>query len=223
MTPTPPRCYVDDCPEPRVVWPSGRVATYCTAHQHEHERRYREAHPEVAERARRRYAASHPEFARDASRAFRARRPAYVREWHAAHAEDERAARQAHRQAKLEEVRMRDRDQARERRAARPGEHARTVRRWQYHLPAGAIEAMYEAQAGRCAICGEERALEGRGGLHVDHDHATGEVRGLLCSGCNASLATLERVGPTWQARAEAYLGDPPARRFRGRSGASRS
>jgi DNA-directed RNA polymerase subunit RPC12/RpoP len=47
-------------------------------------------------------------------------------------------------------------------------------------------EAMVVAQDGRCAICGS--ALEQ---LHVDHDHETGEIRGLLCSNCNVAISQL--------------------------------
>lgn len=52
---------------------------------------------------------------------------------------------------------------------------------------------MLREQDGCCAIC---RAREGRsksGGvrLHVDHDHATGTVRGLLCHACNCGIGYL--------------------------------
>lgn len=42
-------------------------------------------------------------------------------------------------------------------------------------------------QGGRCAICLTEEP-KGRGQWHVDHDHATGKVRGLLCARCNRGL-----------------------------------
>ena len=41
---------------------------------------------------------------------------------------------------------------------------------------------MLADQQGRCAICGEAVTLV------VDHNHETGEVRGLLCSNCNVGL-----------------------------------
>jgi hypothetical protein len=45
---------------------------------------------------------------------------------------------------------------------------------------------------GACAICGfEEEVKSARGRLRrlvIDHDHATGLVRDLLCSRCNAAL-----------------------------------
>jgi len=53
-----------------------------------------------------------------------------------------------------------------------------------YGMPLGTHAAMLAAQHGQCAICGElpERALQ------VDHDHATGRYRELLCEKCNRML-----------------------------------
>jgi hypothetical protein len=46
---------------------------------------------------------------------------------------------------------------------------------------------MYAAQEGKCACCGKHSS-EFRRGLHVDHDHATGQVRALLCTKCNPGI-----------------------------------
>lgn len=43
---------------------------------------------------------------------------------------------------------------------------------------------LYEQQGGRCAICNETSDRT----LHTDHDHDTGQVRGLLCGSCNKAL-----------------------------------
>lgn len=56
---------------------------------------------------------------------------------------------------------------------------------------------MLDEQSGVCAICSQgERATDRRTGriraLAVDHCHASGEVRGLLCAACNQSLGLLE-------------------------------
>lgn len=63
---------------------------------------------------------------------------------------------------------------------------------------------LYDQQEGRCAICKEEEKREGWW-LHVDHDHSTGEIRGLLCSVCNLALGHIERQG--WLSQAQGYLG----------------
>ena len=46
---------------------------------------------------------------------------------------------------------------------------------------------MRERQKGLCAICGDVLPSWGIK-CHVDHDHTTGKVRGLLCHGCNVGL-----------------------------------
>lgn len=51
-------------------------------------------------------------------------------------------------------------------------------------------EVLLKKQNGVCAICGG-LAYKKNGDvktLHVDHDHTTGKVRGLLCSDCNTAL-----------------------------------
>jgi hypothetical protein len=46
--------------------------------------------------------------------------------------------------------------------------------------------ALHGAQGGVCAICGNGN--DGPRQLSIDHDHATGAVRGLLCDRCNPML-----------------------------------
>ena len=62
----------------------------------------------------------------------------------------------------------------------------------------------------RCAICRRTRE-ELQQDLVVDHDHATGEVRGLLCKSCNRFLGVI-RDSTSWLQRALEYLTNPPAR-----------
>jgi hypothetical protein len=69
--------------------------------------------------------------------------------------------------------------------------------------------AIYAAQGGKCYIC--ERATGKTKRLAVDHDHVTGEVRGLLDSSCNIMLGHL-RDDPAAFQRAIDYLTVPPAR-----------
>lgn len=54
-----------------------------------------------------------------------------------------------------------------------------------YGLPRDAYNQMLVAQGGVCLICNR---TNGRVDLAVDHDHKTGDVRGLLCSPCNLAL-----------------------------------
>lgn len=49
----------------------------------------------------------------------------------------------------------------------------------------------FKEQKGRCLLCNiSQKKLPHI--LHVDHDHKTGRVRGLLCKTCNNKVAWLE-------------------------------
>jgi len=61
---------------------------------------------------------------------------------------------------------------------------------YKYGLPPGVYDAMEAGQQGRCALC--RRSPRGGWPLVVDHDHATGQVRGLLCNDCNLFLEKAE-------------------------------
>jgi hypothetical protein len=54
-----------------------------------------------------------------------------------------------------------------------------------YRIRGVQYSAILEAQDGRCAICGKFPTIRR---LHVDHSHATGKIRGLLCHKCNVGL-----------------------------------
>lgn len=58
------------------------------------------------------------------------------------------------------------------------------------------------AQNYSCAICNQ--AFEDKR-ANVDHNHATGYVRGLLCAKCNQGLHYLESLGD-WLVKAQEYL-----------------
>ncbi|MFJ7901912.1 endonuclease VII domain-containing protein [Streptomyces sp. NPDC096198] len=83
-----------------------------------------------------------------------------------------------------------------------------------YGLQAGDYARLLEAQGGVCAICKQPRTKR----LDVDHDHATGLVRGLCCARCNRQLlARGLRDNPQIARNAAEYLEDPPAIRHIGK------
>jgi hypothetical protein len=68
-----------------------------------------------------------------------------------------------------------------------------------YGVTAQEVQVLIAAQGGRCAICREAPAE------HVDHDHETGRVRGVLCFNCNGGLGQF-RDRQDVMAAAIAYL-----------------
>lgn len=59
-----------------------------------------------------------------------------------------------------------------------------------YGITPEELKTMYDKQEGKCAICSTEPTT--KRGLHVDHCHETGKVRGLLCHGCNVALGSFK-------------------------------
>ncbi len=57
-----------------------------------------------------------------------------------------------------------------------------------YGLTLADYGRLVEQQKGTCAICGQSGDDKDRVFLVVDHDHSTGEIRGLLCDLCNTGL-----------------------------------
>lgn len=152
--------------------------------------------------------------AKEANRRWRCANPDYQRKWRAAHREETREyARRWHAQ-------NREKSRANSRRwyAANRAKSNARARKWQvehpeevkksrrtdylkgYGLTEMDFETMKTIQKNKCAICAEEF----RKTPQVDHDHKTGEIRGLLCGRCNTHLASVEKPG--WLSSALDYL-----------------
>lgn len=80
--------------------------------------------------------------------------------------------------------------------------HNTNVRRW-YGLEPEQYQLMLDEQNNVCAIC-QNPNHDGRR-LHVDHDHLSGRIRGLLCSSCNNAIG-LFKDNPQNLRVAAAYL-----------------
>lgn len=61
-----------------------------------------------------------------------------------------------------------------------------------YKLTPAKWDLVHAHQNGLCWVCGKPNASGKR--LSTDHDHDTGEFRGLLCSRCNPLLGKLENA-----------------------------
>jgi hypothetical protein len=73
----------------------------------------------------------------------------------------------------------------REYRKGREAEAREGHLRRKFGLTQADYDELFAKQGGGCRIC---RRPPGKISLHVDHDHETGEIRGLLCVGCNNAL-----------------------------------
>lgn len=71
-----------------------------------------------------------------------------------------------------------------------------------YKIKATEYANMFRCQEGKCAICGETTPGDN---LHIDHNHETGDVRGLLCMKCN-TLIGLAREKTSVLQEAISYL-----------------
>lgn len=95
----------------------------------------------------------------------------------------------------------------REYRKRRPRNVRDTELKKQYGITLNDWEAMHAAQGGVCAVCKscEYEKSSRYANLAVDHCHATGKVRGLLCNACNRAIGFLRDDPKTARALAD-YL-----------------
>lgn len=60
-------------------------------------------------------------------------------------------------------------------------------------------QEMHDAQGGLCSIC-HDPLKTGKTGAQVDHDHASGRVRGLVCHPCNRMLGSFKEERQRFEA-----------------------
>lgn len=95
-----------------------------------------------------------------------------------------------YREAKCEPCRYKKRMSDPERKtAARAAVHRRMIarRNAEAEITEEEYQQRLQEQNGLCALCSGPQT-HGGGRLCIDHDHATGAVRGLLCHHCNKAL-----------------------------------
>lgn len=68
--------------------------------------------------------------------------------------------------------------------------HVRRTALGRFGLTEEGYQWVLAQQGGKCKICRQSEPVSGRR-LAVDHDHATGRVRGLLCGNCNRALGMM--------------------------------
>ena len=85
-------------------------------------------------------------------------------------------------------------------------EEQRITRIRSYGISVEQYNHLLESQEGVCWICSKPN-VPGKS-LNIDHDHKTGQVRGLLCGNCNTALGLL-REDPHVVLRAYEYLNKP--------------
>lgn len=62
-----------------------------------------------------------------------------------------------------------------------------------YGIDDDTYQMMVFMQGGVCAICGQSQRAKNTNELCIDHNHVTGQVRGLLCQTCNMLTGFIEK------------------------------
>lgn len=94
-----------------------------------------------------------------------------------------------------------------------------------YGITEEEYDGLLQAQGGGCAICNKTPSQEGKS-LAVDHNHKTGEIRGVLCTYCNHRVvgrhtdADLLRRVADYLERDTGFKVPAPVRKKRRRKGA---
>lgn len=160
---------------------AARVKAYHASHHKEYAERgkaYREKNREKVNAKSRAYNITHKEEHAAYYLTNKERLSAYQKAYRIAHRAEILAAQKLHHATHKEEATTR-------------------ARKYKYGLSESQYETLLQKQGGVCAIC--KKSEWGRRGPHVDHDHATGKVRGIVCHYCNAALGMLRDNAETAQ------------------------
>lgn len=106
--------------------------------------------------------------------------------WQRENRERHRAWQRAYRAANRERIQRRNRDRHLSKK---------------YGIVSDEFDLLVQAQLNLCAICLRYFGKQ----LHVDHDHSSGRIRGLLCGKCNKAIGLLDDQPRSAQAAAK-YL-----------------
>jgi hypothetical protein len=81
-----------------------------------------------------------------------------------------------------------------------------------YGLTLEEYQQMLDATEGKCPICSVELVFEGKSAARacVDHDHATGKIRGIVCSRCNLLIGKAKDDAALLMRAAEYLMADKP-------------
>lgn len=118
--------------------------------------------------------------------------------------EERKAAQRAH----YAKVKVRKRATNKAWREANPEKEKHTYLKSRYGITLEQYEHMFTECNGRCMICDKPGEDSDRG-LHVDHNHETGDIRGLLCGSCNLALGHFKDSIPLLLKAIE-YLSNKP-------------
>ena len=97
--------------------------------------------------------------------------------------------------------------------AARKYSSLKSLLKRRYGITPEQLSILYANQNGKCYLCGVRKDMLGKGQnrLHVDHDHETNMVRGLLCNTCNTIVMPVFDKWPHLIGKAFEYKANPPA------------
>lgn len=180
--------------------------------QQERNQKYYEANKEKErERSLKYYHENKEKIDREAKKTYMAEYlKTYKRKKLTPEEQEERNRKRREQYATDAEFRERAKAQARENNKRHPHTKRNGRLKADFNITLEEYNALLEAQGGVCAICGTKATGVREPGkrehsMYVDHDHATGVVRGLLCSRCNFGLGQF-RDSPELLLKAVEYL-----------------
>lgn len=171
---------------------------------------YREAHKEELRTKRKIYLEAHKEEIRIKKKAYYRAHKEEATAYRETHKEKIKAYREAHKEELKAKRKIynethkgkKDKEKIKAYYEAHKEERKTYMIKYKYGLLSEQIDKMLVEQNYNCAIC-KKSLMETK--QYIDHDHSTGEVRGILCSRCNPGLAYIE--DEEFLRKANLYLG----------------